>query len=493
MSQNRPPTVSGDQQRAAADAAGSPLTSYDVQATRRALDEALDVWWRRGLLPPPALLRAGLLLLEAGYSLEEAQVSLLLRTAIFQRKGMLTALKYQSDPERTAVILADALLAAPGATLPAALTMDELDRLRRDDNRSAAWLGALPGVLVEETNSADAARRLRAAELLEELRTGWPVPAARSAKYAAAAMSYADSRWDESSEDPWPTTPAAMMPMTAPDNSAPGGLRISWLKAVAILVPLVIVALAFLWWQQQQRLDGMVFVPAGTYGVSAEASGGVGQVDVAAFALDRNEVTIGDYRRCVAAGRCPQPSSTAGATRPDYFLDPAFNRYPVVNVDWRSAGEYCAWAGKRLPSAVEWEVAAGYAPSTGRQYTYPWGDQFQVQRANSQATGGGDTQMVGLYQPIGDSPWGASDMAGNVAEWTASNVGKDPAAADANAPDRFLVKGGSFQDTAPDLAVAGAAAVAATTSVPWLGFRCAVNVSSDLAAARAASPNTGLK
>ena len=92
-------------------------------------------------------------------------------------------------------------------------------------------------------------------------------------------------------------------------------------------------------------------------------------------------------------------------------------------------------------------------PAPGANIHYPWGDQFQVQRANSQATGSGDTQVVGSYQPIGDSPWGASDMAGNVAEWTASNVGKDPAAAGADAPDRFLVKGGSFQDAAGDLAV----------------------------------------
>ena len=136
-------------------------------------------------------------LLEAGHSLEEAQVSLLLRTAIFQRKGMLTALKYQTDPERTAVILADALLAAP----PATLSLDELDRLRREDNRSAAWLAALPAALVEETNSADAARRLRAAELLEELRTGWPVPAAPGSAHdlrcGRRTAAIADTDWDE--------------------------------------------------------------------------------------------------------------------------------------------------------------------------------------------------------------------------------------------------------------------------------------------------------
>jgi iron(II)-dependent oxidoreductase len=163
-----------------------------------------------------------------------------------------------------------------------------------------------------------------------------------------------------------------------------------------------------------------------------------------------------------------------------------------VNIDWLGAGDYCAWAGKRLPSAVEWEVAAGYALSTQRQYIYPWGDQFQVQRANNHLTGIEDTQTVGSYHPIGDSPWRASDMAGNVAEWTATNVGKDPTAS-ANAPDRFLVKGGSFRDPADGLAVAAGEMVEATTGAPWLGVRCAVNVSDDLAAAHAASPNTGLK
>jgi formylglycine-generating enzyme required for sulfatase activity len=250
--------------------------------------------------------------------------------------------------------------------------------------------------------------------------------------------------------------------------------------------------LIFLWWQQQARLAGMVFVPGAAYPVSTMASGGAERVDIPAFAIDRTETTIGAYRACVDAGGCRQATVTAGETRPNYLLDPAFSRYPMINIDWRSAGDYCAWAGKRLPTAVEWEVAAGYAPSTQRQYIFPWGDQFQVQRANSHLTGIGDTQVVGSYQPIGDSPFKASDMAGNVAEWTAANVGKDPNADDsADAPDRFLVKGGSYRDGADALKVAAAEMVMATTSAPWLGFRCAVNVSNDLAAARAPSLSAG--
>jgi formylglycine-generating enzyme required for sulfatase activity len=510
MSQNRPPTVTSGKGAAPTGAPQPSLTANDAQSVRSALNDALDTWWRRGQLPQPALLRDGLLTLEAGYPLEDAQVSLLLRTAIFQRKGMLTALKYQSDPERTAMILADSVLAEP----PTTLSVEELDYLRRKDNRSASWLAALPAALAEETSSADARRRLRAAELLDELRAGWPVPPPASAKYkvdgsgslSATAVEGTADRYDSNTrsdsdyydnwnDEPgvWPAPLVASVPAASAPGSAPGWLRISWLKSVAILISLVALALAILWWRQS-RLDGMVFVPAGAYPVSAEASGGAERVDVVAYAVDRNEVTIGEYRTCIAAGRCKQPAVVAGATRPNYLLDPGFSRYPIVNVDWRSAGDYCAWAGKRLPSAVEWEVAAGYAPSTQRQYIYPWGDQFQVQRANSYSTGIGDTQTVGSYQPIGDSPWRASDMAGNVAEWTATNVGKDPAAAaDANVPDRFYVKGGSFRDKADALAVASGEMVEATTSATWLGFRCAVNVSDDLAAARAASSNAGPK
>jgi formylglycine-generating enzyme required for sulfatase activity len=479
--------------------------SLDTKLVRTALDNALDAWWRRGQLPPPALLRDGLLVLEAGQSLEEAQVSLLLRAAIYQRRGMITALKHQTDPERTAVILADALLAPP----PEMLTLAELDRLRRDDDHSATWLAALPGVLVEETSSADAGRRQRATELLYELRTAWPLAAASGAAYNGgyahpgyAATTAATTAWhdavqpeyDDRYELQYEGFAAVPLPQSTPAGGAARLLRSSWLKAVAALIPLAAVALGILWWQQQTRLDGMVFVPAGVYPVSPDASGGADRVETPAFAIDRMEVTIDDYRRCTAAGRCPPPAVTAGATRPNYLLDPAFNRYPVVNVDFRSAGDYCAWVGKRLPTAVEWEVAGGYAPSTQRQYMFPWGDQFQVQRANSKLTGSGDTQMVGSYQPIGDSPWTASDMAGNVAEWTATNVGKSPdAAADPNASDRFLVKGGSFQDTEEGLAVSAAQMVPADTAAPWLGFRCAVSISDDLAAARAPSPNASPK
>ena len=422
---------------------------------RRALDAALEDWWQQGHLPPPELLRDGLFLLQAGHTLDASQVSLLLRAALAYHKGMLTALRHQPDGERTAVILADALLAEP----PAGLTLDELARLRREDESSGAWIAALPAALYEETSSADAGRRHRALELIDALGAGLPLPLD-----AADAQPSSYDGYELIETEEW------SLPGSLPQPARRRGVAVIW--AALILVVLAGLVLGGLWWQQRNRLEGMVNVPAAVYTVSASAAGGQATVEVAAFAIDRTEVTIGAYRRCVDAGRCPQPSKAAGETRPNYLLDPAFERFPMVNVDWSAASAYCVWRGKRLPSAVEWEAAAGSAPGSAQPRTYPWGEQFQLQRANSIRTGIGDTQEVGSYQPIGDSALGISDLAGNVAEWTGTNVGR----VEGSDEDRFLVKGGSYRSDPAGLTVAVSTEQAASFSAPWLGFRCAMDL-----------------
>jgi iron(II)-dependent oxidoreductase len=98
---------------------------------------------------------------------------------------------------------------------------------------------------------------------------------------------------------------------------------------------------------------------------------------------------------------------------------------PVAHVTWYEAEAYCHWAGRRLPTEAEWEMAASAEPTpdgksiTGRKRRYPWGDEPPTpERANL------DTRCLGCADvaafPAGDSAFGCRQMAGNVWEWTAS-------------------------------------------------------------------------
>lgn len=137
-----------------------------------------------------------------------------------------------------------------------------------------------------------------------------------------------------------------------------------------------------------------------------------------AFAIDRFEVTRGQYAACVRAERCRPPQVYEG---------PQGDRLPVVGVSWEDARSYCAWRGQRLPTEAEWERAAqGRTPRR-----FPWGGEAHCERANFGSFAGdgpcagsnpGRVVEVGRY-PGGASPEGVEDLAGNVWEWVADRYG----------------------------------------------------------------------
>ncbi len=160
------------------------------------------------------------------------------------------------------------------------------------------------------------------------------------------------------------------------------------------------------------------------------------EVFVGAFSIDRDEVSVSEYRSCVAAGVCDLDPLVAGDER--YIKD----GWPMVNVTWFEAQDYCRWRGMRLPTEAEWERAAR---GDNASSVWPWGTLEQSRDFNHgqprnaamreiertpttmpvQFLGDPDASdgneilsRPGAYV-WGEGPYGTRDQAGNVAEWTA--------------------------------------------------------------------------
>jgi sulfatase modifying factor 1 len=183
------------------------------------------------------------------------------------------------------------------------------------------------------------------------------------------------------------------------------------------------------------------------------------RVALGPFLIDRHPVTVGQYAAFAADSGYRTVAERRGWSvvyGPDYWGEaegaswrcPAGSRngyqppldHPVVHIACEDAEAFASWAGKRLPTEAEWELAA-----RGSGYRlWPWGDVWSRDRANTTELRVGDellsasewrawwkattretgpiplTTPVGSFSPLGDSPFGVADMAGNVYEWTTS-------------------------------------------------------------------------
>jgi formylglycine-generating enzyme required for sulfatase activity len=142
------------------------------------------------------------------------------------------------------------------------------------------------------------------------------------------------------------------------------------------------------------------------------------------FFIDRYPVTNQEYKRFVDDTGHPVPFYTVSwCDTQDYNWDPEARIFPegkadhpVALVSWNDALAYAQWAGKRLPTEAEWELAA--RGTEGR--IWPWGNKAVAGRCNTREAGFGATTPVYQFMPKGDTPEGVADMIGNVWEWTAT-------------------------------------------------------------------------
>ncbi len=139
----------------------------------------------------------------------------------------------------------------------------------------------------------------------------------------------------------------------------------------------------------------------------------IGPLTVKPFFIDEAEVTNAEYKKFLdSTGYSPKQKQnflkhwTAGKM-PEELTD-----HPVVYIDIDDARAYAKWAGKRLPTEFEWQLAA-QGPDNRK---WPWGDTFDPNNCN---TTGKHTLPVRSY-PAGRSPYGCYNMSGNVWEWTES-------------------------------------------------------------------------
>jgi formylglycine-generating enzyme required for sulfatase activity len=285
----------------------------------------------------------------------------------------------------------------------------------------------------------------------------------------------------------------------------------------------------------------MVFVPAGEFLLGAsdadlalvgaggppKLAGGDEQaqhpVNVEAFWIDQTEVTNEQFSNFVnltgykttaelegygtSGGEQIEGATFYHPRGLETGIDDKVN-HPVVQVSWFDAKTYCEWVGGRLPTEAEWEKAAKGAAN---DRVFPWGNAFQLPgfdlstaanfcSASCAYEEGRDTSVddgfpytapVGSF-PVGASPYGVLDMAGNAWEWTESSYLGYPGNTYEQAQDFGeyfkVVRGGSWDNIGSHLRSTFRQNNEPRLRSDGTGFRCAVSANAFEPAPAEAAP-----
>lgn len=155
------------------------------------------------------------------------------------------------------------------------------------------------------------------------------------------------------------------------------------------------------------------------------------KVELKPFAIDVHEVTNIQFRYCFEIGKCTtEPQATFISTTKgniDYYGNSTYDNYPVVNITWEMADEYCKAFGKRLPTEFEWErVAGGSSMTEDKKRVFPFENIKEIKDCKNKNI------AIQYCNPLIESPSevGTSlddfvieggekiyDLGGNVNEW----------------------------------------------------------------------------
>lgn len=223
---------------------------------------------------------------------------------------------------------------------------------------------------------------------------------------------------------------------------------------------------------------GMVYFEGGEITIGSNEGmsneGPIFRAEVPPFFIDKAPVTVAEFREFVEATGYETEAEKFGNSAVLDFetgewmladganwkrplganTSEAEDNHPVTQVSWNDANAYAKWAGKRLPTEIEWEYAA--KGGIDADHVYSWGDKLKdsgIYKANTwqgefpvSNTGEDKFLYTSPVGEFGETDAGLTDMGGNVWEWTSDTYKPyegNPALFRVDANQK-AIRGGSF-------------------------------------------------